>query len=246
MEIDTGNVIPAPDRTDLPAQPPTQTPAGTPEDDLPDLDGRFLAAIATLSGMPFVQYVRNSCDARNLDDLAVFANAMREGLHGGIGDDGTSFGPWNMHQGGALPKKYWTRPPYDPATQAWTWTRQGIDYALDGMVKGGAAGKRGHNAVEAIVRGFEKPANIGGEIVIRNDYYDQLAKLGDPYALLASQAAGPTGGGAAAAPAPAPTKQSGTGTVASWRDFLDGLETQTGRAQTAVNSVHSRMVKAVK
>jgi murein DD-endopeptidase MepM/ murein hydrolase activator NlpD len=91
-----------------------------------------------------------------LDPRAVQAVASREGLGGGVGDAGTSFGPFQLHAGGALPGGL-SNP------QSWAWSPEGIRYALDAINKVGG-GLKGRAAIEAIVRRFERPANPGGEI----------------------------------------------------------------------------------
>src|SRR5262249_53885432 len=98
--------------------------------------------------------------ALGLDPKAVLAVAAQEGLGGGIGDNGTSFGPFQLHYGGAYPSG---APRGAQASQAWAWSPAGIDYAL-GRIAGVARGKTGANAVQAIVSGFERPANPGAEI----------------------------------------------------------------------------------
>lgn len=95
---------------------------------------------------------------RGLDPHAVLAVASVEGLGGGIGDHGTSFGPWQLHQGGALPGNI----PLSRAHQ-WAWSPAGINYALD-RIASVARGKRGRAAVSAIVSQFERPAQPGQEI----------------------------------------------------------------------------------
>ena len=96
----------------------------------------------------------------SLDPRAVLAVASQEGLGGGVGDNGTSFGPWQLHQGGAYP----SFAPQDAAgAQAWAWSPQGINYAL-GRINQVAGGLKGQQAVQSIVQNFERPANPSGEI----------------------------------------------------------------------------------
>src|ERR1035437_6292292 len=73
-----------------------------------------------------------------LDPQAVLAVASSEGLGGGIGDQGTSFGPWQLHIGGAFPSGVVSH----GNEQAWAWSPAGIDYALRHIasVAGGQAG----------------------------------------------------------------------------------------------------------
>ena len=105
-----------------------------------------------------------------LDPRAVLAVAAHEGLSGGIGDNGSSFGFAQLHKGGAYPS--WA--PQNPQqAQAWAWTPQGIDYALRQEARV-AGGLKGAQAIAAISRRFERPANPGAEIA------DALAHYGAP------------------------------------------------------------------
>jgi hypothetical protein len=105
-----------------------------------------------------------------LDPRAVLAIASHEGLGGGIGDQGTSFGFAQLHKGGAYPS--WA--PQNPqAAQEWAWSPQGIDYALRQMASV-AGGLKGAPAISAISTRFERPANPQAEIA------DALAHYGAP------------------------------------------------------------------
>lgn len=86
-----------------------------------------------------------------LDPAAVIAVAMGEGglRWGAVGDNGTSFGPFQLHEGGALPKGKDAR---------WANSPAGVDYAIRQMSKT-AKGLKGEAAVNAIVRNFERPAD---------------------------------------------------------------------------------------
>lgn len=97
---------------------------------------------------------------RGLDPAAVLSVAQQEGLGGGVGDNGTSFGPWQLHYGGAYPS--WA-PQGQEASQDWAWSPEGVGYALD-QIKGVASGLTGRPAVENIVRRFERPANPDREV----------------------------------------------------------------------------------
>ncbi len=89
-----------------------------------------------------------------LDPQAVLAVASAEGLGAGAGDGGTSFGPFQLHIGGALPRG---------KDEAWANSPAGIDYALRQIARV-AGGKTGVEAISAIVRGFERPADPAAEI----------------------------------------------------------------------------------
>lgn len=107
--------------------------------------------------------------ARGLDPQAILSVARQEGLSGGIGDAGTSFGPFQLHVGGAFPSGI------QGNRQAWAWSPAGISYALN-RIQSVASGLRGGAAVNAIVRRFERPANPNAEVA------GALASLGQtPY-----------------------------------------------------------------
>jgi len=107
-------------------------------------------------------YIRTRAQALGLDPKAVLAVAAQEGLGGGIGDKGTSYGPFQLHIGGAYPG---FAPQGDPqAAQAWAQSPAGIDYALR-QIASVAKGMTGRSAIENIVRRFERPADPGTEVL---------------------------------------------------------------------------------
>jgi hypothetical protein len=86
---------------------------------------------------------------------------LEGGAQGASGDKGTSFGPWQLHIGGALPKAH------ERDAAAWANSPAGVDYALEQLgrtVKTHApnydpvAGTWVASATDAIARYFEKPA----------------------------------------------------------------------------------------
>lgn len=88
-----------------------------------------------------------------VDARAALAVAMGEGgiKFGAVGDSGTSFGPFQLHIGGASPFS-------DPAKAAqFANSIAGIEYAIRKMAETGARGKSGIDAINAIVRNFERP-----------------------------------------------------------------------------------------
>lgn len=94
---------------------------------------------------------------RGLDPRAVLAIASVEGgFNGSVGDHGTSFGPFQLHEGGALPRGIGN-------PNQWANSRAGIAYALN-RIAGVAGGLRGRAAVQAISSRFERPANVPAEI----------------------------------------------------------------------------------
>lgn len=108
------------------------------------------------------RYVVKRAPQYRLDPNAVIVVAMQEGLlspRGAPGDDGTSFGPWQLHQGGAYPS---SAPQQADAANAWAWSPAGIDYAL-GRMSSVAGGMKGRQAVRAIVYRFERPADPAKE-----------------------------------------------------------------------------------
>ena len=117
-------------------------------------------------------YVQKRAPVYGLDPRAVMAVASQEGLGGGIGDNGTSFGPWQMHQGGAYPSSA----PQEPASaNAWAWSPAGIDYAL-GRMSSVAGNQKGPTAVHSIVYDFERPANPAKEYAGALAVYDKSAR----------------------------------------------------------------------
>ena len=105
-------------------------------------------------------YLQANAGRYGVDPRAAFAVSTQEGLGGGIGDNGTSFGPWQLHQGGAYPA---SAPQQPDAANAWAWSKPGIDYALRQMGKV-SGGQTGDQAVVSIVSRFERPRNVPGEI----------------------------------------------------------------------------------
>lgn len=120
------------------------------------------SAPAPLSRTELISYVNRQAPQLGLDPQAVLAVAAQEGLGGGVGDQGTSFGPWQLHKGGTLPTTI-GRQGAD-AAQAWAWSEAGVDYALNQMAEAGAAGQSGNDAITTIVSKFERPKNPQAEI----------------------------------------------------------------------------------
>jgi murein DD-endopeptidase MepM/ murein hydrolase activator NlpD len=100
------------------------------------------------------QYILQRSRQLGLDPRAVRAVASVEGLSGAVGDQGTSYGPFQLHRGGALPSG---------RGRQWAESKAGIDYALR-QIQGVAGGMTGQQAVANIVRRFERPADPTGEI----------------------------------------------------------------------------------
>lgn len=123
-------------------------------------------------------YVAKRAPQYQLDPFAVLAVALQEGISGKVGDNGTSFGPWQLHQGGAYPA---SAPQTPDAANAWAWSPAGVDYVL-GRMQSVAGGLRGKQAVRAIVYRFERPLDPATE------YANAVKAL--PYS-----DGGPSGGG---------------------------------------------------
>ena len=98
------------------------------------------------------------------DPRAVLSVAAQEGLGGGIGDRGTSFGPFQLHVGGAFPAGI------QGNRHQWAWSRPGLLYALN-RIKAVAGNRQGADAIANIVNRFERPANAQGEIAKALAYY---------------------------------------------------------------------------
>ncbi len=92
-----------------------------------------------------------------VDPQAALAVARTEGGlgYGAVGDAGTSFGPFQLHVGGALPAG---------RDAAWANSPAGLKYALRSMASAGAAGLTGEAAINAIVRQFERPADPDAQV----------------------------------------------------------------------------------
>jgi hypothetical protein len=110
----------------------------------------------------YIQTIKEAGAKYGVDINALLSVAAQEGLGGGVGDNGTSFGPFQMHVGGALP------PGKD---QAWAESPEGIDYAVQ-QIANVAKGKVGPEAIKAIVTQFEKSANQPAEIANAQAVYD--------------------------------------------------------------------------
>lgn len=108
-----------------------------------------------LSDAALQNYIREQSVRRGLDPDAVLAVATVEGGFGGaVGDSGSSYGPFQLHVGGALPAG---------RSNAWARSNAGISYALN-KIASVAKGLTGKDAISAIVTKFERPAAPQAEI----------------------------------------------------------------------------------
>lgn len=114
-----------------------------------------------LYGKALENYIRQGALRRGLDPEAVVEVVDGEGgWYGAVGDNGTSFGPFQMHWQGAMPSQYVGN--YD-SSKSFANSPAGVDYALD-HAAAVARGASGAAAVSAIVARFERPANPAAEI----------------------------------------------------------------------------------
>lgn len=85
-----------------------------------------------------------------------------------MGGRHTSFGPFQLHEGGALPRG---------RSSSWAGSDAGIEYAIRQMARSGARGLRGQAAVSSIARNFERPADPNAEIRKALGYYKNVGTL---------------------------------------------------------------------
>lgn len=134
---------------------------------------------AVLPGAHVIDYIRQGARQRNLDEAAVLSIAQYEsaGFSGRPGDNNTSFGPFQLHMGGALPNDIASLGP--AGANEWAWSTAGIDYALN-KIASVASGKSGFNAIDAISRQFERPADPSAEIGVAWSRYTQWIDGNNP------------------------------------------------------------------
>jgi hypothetical protein len=112
----------------------------------------------------WIQQIRQLSKKYGLDPHAVLAVVSVEGLSGGVGDNNTSFGPFQLHRGGALPAG---------KDKAWAESPAGLEYAVR-KIASVAKGLRGEAAIRAIVTKFERPADPSGEIKKARSRYGKV------------------------------------------------------------------------
>ena len=107
--------------------------------------------------MDVAAYILQNAAKYGIDPLAAIAVAQVESQLNprAVGDNGTSFGPFQLHQGGALPAG---------RGLDWAASPEGISYALQRMAEAGARGLTGQAAINDIFRNFERPADPTAEI----------------------------------------------------------------------------------
>jgi hypothetical protein len=121
-----------------------------------------LSSAQFTSGKTERDYIIAHAKSLGVDPEAALAVAAHEGvsLPAEIGDQGTSFGPWQLHAGGALPAAVWQHGP--AYSQQWANSPAGIDYALRQMASL-VGGRTGPSVVSDIVYRFERPASPAPE-----------------------------------------------------------------------------------
>jgi hypothetical protein len=147
----------------------------------------------------YTQAIQQNAAKYNIDPNALISVAAMEGLGGGVGDGGHAFGPFQMNDaGGVLTGKY----PTSQAAQAYAESPQGIEDAIK-QIAGVAKGLRGQAAINAIVNGFERPADPNKEIAGANAIYGggdaALSANGSGTQITADGKAGGAGSAAASA-----------------------------------------------
>lgn len=121
-------------------------------------------------GKELKKYIVKYSKKVKLDPAATLAVACTEGgFKGAVGDGGSSFGPWQLHRGGALPSKV-------KNPRRWANSPQGIGYALRAQSKI-ARGKHGFNAISLIVRLFERPLYPSSQIGKAQGYYKAMQRF---------------------------------------------------------------------
>jgi len=86
-----------------------------------------------------------------------------------VGDGGTSFGLFQLHIGGALPRG-WTRiDAFDPHRNA--------TLAATALVKLGGRGKSTQEQINLLSAGFERPRNVPGEEAVARGYVSHAMKI---------------------------------------------------------------------
>lgn len=159
--------------TSGPSAPPPSGPG-------PDYASEFLDGAVPLAHKAAFDAIVAACDLYGIEAKAACADGLHEGFHGGIGDGGTAYGPWQEHLTDGRIWQIAGLAPYDDRVQRWAWSAKGIEHGVKGMADDSpsARGLHGHEAVHAIVYGFERPRDEAGAYVTRAREYDHLVSLG--------------------------------------------------------------------
>lgn len=129
------------------------------------------SSVAFTSGQDERSYIEQAATAAGLDSRAVLAVAAHEGvtLPAEVGDSGTSFGPWQLHAGGALPQSIWDQGA--AFANQWANSPAGIDYAIQAIRSAVGGATSGVAQIQAQVTNFERPANPSAEILSSTETY---------------------------------------------------------------------------
>lgn len=208
---------------------PQRVIAPPPEIAGPSPADSFLAGADPLAHAAAFQAIRAACDLYGIEAKAACADGLHEGFHGGIGDGGTAYGPWQEHLTDGRILEIAGLEPDDGRVQAWAWSAPGIAHGVRGMAVDtpSARGLSGHAAVHAIVYGFERPADEGGAYATRADEYDHLVSLGagwEAYAI--ANLNGPGLPGTTPEPLTPPidaTPTTPTGAAGAWKEMMHAL-----------------------
>jgi hypothetical protein len=100
--------------------------------------------------------ILHSAQKWNVDPWVALSLAYGEGgfNYGSVGDNGSSFGPYQLHMGGALPAG---------EDAKWANSPAGIDYAIR-QISSAVGTRTGLNGITSGVERFERPAEPGPEI----------------------------------------------------------------------------------
>lgn len=207
----------------------TTTTTTTPAKGTPMLTGSPLP----IYGKTLFDYIFERSKQLGLDPYAVESVVPHEGgYQGAVGDSGSSFGPFQLHEGGALPSEIMAKGRTFSAS--WANSPLGLDYALQGIRQAVPQGSTGYSAIESQVINFERPSETlqAGEIARSKTSYDQLkaqATLGgsDPGAAISGFLGDATGAGFGAIGATAGVVNQGARLipgVAPVEDFFAGFK----------------------
>lgn len=131
-------------------------------------------------GKSLFDYIFERSKQLGLDPYAVESVVPHEGgYQGAIGDQGSSFGPFQLHVNGRLPSEIAAKG--SAFSASWANSPTGLDYALNGIRAAVPSGTSGYQAIEAQVTDFEQPAkkNLPGEIAASKSSYDTLKAQSD-------------------------------------------------------------------
>lgn len=125
-------------------------------------DGANVGGVHPTVSPAVFDFIQQGAIKRGLDPAAIRAVVSQEGASGKIGDDGHAFGLFQVNDaGGVITGMFPNKTPAE--IQAWAMSPEGLNFALD-HIESVAKGLKGSQAVVAIVKRFERPTDIPGEI----------------------------------------------------------------------------------